>query len=165
MTAAPNRPVVTALLHNIRSLWNVGSMFRTADGAGIDHIFLTGYTATPEHPKMNKTALGAEQAVAWTNWRDGLALARGLHAAGHRLWALELGDGAESLFTVEGVLAGDPIVLVFGHEVDGIDPEIHALCERTLYIPMAGMKESLNVAVAFGIAAYHICQLPLIKDC
>ncbi|MCA9988764.1 MAG: RNA methyltransferase, partial [Anaerolineales bacterium] len=162
LTDPADRPVITALLHNIRSLWNVGSMFRTADGAGIDHIYLTGYTATPEHPKMTKTALGAEQAVAWTSWRDGVELARGLREAGCRLWALELGEGAVPLFDVGGVPAGGPIVLVFGHEVDGVDPEIHALCERTLYIPMAGMKESLNVAVAFGIATYHICHLPLI---
>ena len=157
------KPVVAALLHNIRSLWNVGSMFRTADGAGVAHMYITGYTATPEHPKMNKTALGAEKAIPWTNLRDGLALARGLKAQGCQLWAIELGAGAEPLFSVDRVPAGMPIVLVFGHEVDGVDPEIQALCDRTLFIPMAGIKASLNVAVAFGIATYHVCRLPVIQ--
>ncbi len=154
-----NGPPVEALLDNVRSLRNVGSMFRTADGAGLRHLHLGGFTPTPDHPKLAKTALGAQASVPWTRHRDALAGARELVEAGSRLWALEGGSRAESLF---GALAqlGDtkapPIVLVVGHEVSGIDPRIVDLCERVVQIPMAGIKGSLNVGVALGVAAYFL---------
>lgn len=147
-----------ALLDNIRSLRNVGSIFRTADGAGVEHLYLGGITPTPEHPKLAKTALGAELEVPWSHRPDAAALAAELAANGHRLWALEGGGDSRSLFG-PGPVDGDdprPIVLVLGHEVSGVDPRILRLCERVVHIPMLGIKDSLNVSVAFGIAVYWV---------
>lgn len=156
MAAAPEGPEVSALLDNVRSLKNVGSMFRTADGAGLSHMHLAGFTPTPEHPALAKTALGAEKTVPWTLHRDGAAAAAWLADAGHRLWALEGGPRATPWFAAVGERAGGPIVLVVGHEVSGIDPRILARCERVLALPMLGIKGSLNVSVAFGVALYSL---------
>lgn len=150
-------PAVEALLDNIRSLRNVGSMFRSADGAGVTHMHLGGFTPTPTHPKLAKTALGAERSVAWSHHRDAAAAAEALVDAGKRLWAVEGGPRSRDLFEVvdEAGGPGEPtIVLVFGHEVSGVDPRILARCEQVVRIPMAGVKGSLNVSVAFGIAVY-----------
>ncbi len=145
------------LLDNVRSLTNVGSMFRTADALAVGHMSLGGFTPTPAHPKLAKTALGAEGSVPWTHHPDASKAAEALLAAGQRLWALEGGPRSEDLFEVVDRAGGpsDPtIVLVCGHEVSGIDPRILDRCERVVRIPMAGVKGSLNVSVAFGVAAY-----------
>ncbi|KIG16766.1 tRNA/rRNA methyltransferase (SpoU) [Enhygromyxa salina] len=150
-------PPVEALLDNIRSLSNVGSMFRTADGAGVTHMHLGGFTPTPAHPKFAKTALGAERSVAWSHHPDPAAAADALVGAGKRLWALEGGPRSRDLFELidEAGGPGDPpIVLVLGHEVSGVDPRVVERCEQVVRIPMAGIKGSLNVSSAFGIAAY-----------
>lgn len=157
-------PMVEALLDNVRSLNNVGSMFRTADGAGVRHMHLGGFTPTPAHPKFAKTALGAERSVAWRHWPDPAAAADALVAEGKRLWALEGGSRSIDLFDLVGSAGGlvgsaggpadPPIVLVLGHEVSGVDPRILDRCEQIARIPMVGVKGSLNVSVAFGIAAY-----------
>lgn len=146
---------VRALLDNIRSTYNVGSIFRTADGAGIDHLYLSGITPTPEHAKVNKTALGAEQSVPWSHHGNSLALAQSLRGQGFRLWALETGSGSESLFGEIGMPTA-PVVLVVGNENAGIDPALLGACDRVLALPMLGRKGSLNVVVAFGIAAYFV---------
>ena len=149
-------PEVEALLDNIRSTFNVGAMFRTADGAGLRRIHLCGICPQPDHPRVVKTALGAEQTVPWTYHRNGLDAALELKAAGMRLWALEGGPRAESLFAAARDLPGSPILLVVGNEVSGVDPGILAACDRVVAIPMLGVKDSLNVAIAFGIAAYFL---------
>lgn len=152
-------PPVEALLDNIRSIFNVGAMFRTADGAGLRHLHLCGITASPEHPKVAKTALGAEQSTPWTRYTNALDAARLLKEQGAQLWALERHAGSESLFATnprEASLWRSPLVLVVGNELAGVDPQLLALCDRVLQIPMAGVKESLNVAIAFGIAAYYL---------
>ena len=150
--ADPAAPVrLAALLDNVRSLFNVGSIFRSADGAGFDTLYLAGVTPTPANPKLAKTALGAEQALRWSSHPNSLELAQALAAAGHCLWALEEGPGAESLFAAPPPPPG--LVLVVGSEVTGIDPDLLRLCKATLAIPMRGAKRSLNVATAFGVAA------------
>lgn len=140
-----------ALLDNVRSVYNAGSIFRSADGAGFDALYLCGVTPTPDNPKLAKTALGAHNSVHWESWPNAVVLARQLLADGCHLWALE--EGAR----VEPLLAAPPpplpTVLVVGSEVTGIDPGLLDLCERTLAIPMRGTKRSLNVATAFGVAA------------
>lgn len=156
---APAGPAVEALLDNVRSLTNVGSMFRTADGAGVRHMHLGGFTPTPNHPKFAKTALGAERSVAWSHCPDPAATADALVDAGKRLWALEGGPRSKDLFDLVDAAGGpeDPaIVLVVGHEVSGVDPRILERCEQIARLPMAGIKGSLNVSVAFGIAAYLV---------
>jgi 23S rRNA (guanosine2251-2'-O)-methyltransferase len=147
---------IEALLDNIRSVFNVGNMLRTADGAGIRHMHLCGITPTPNSPKLAKTALGAERSVHWTQHRDGLAAAVSLRKQGLRLWALEGGSRAESLFDARVDPQGSPIVLVVGSEISGVDPGILEHCEKVLCLPMQGVKNTLNVAVAFGIAAYFL---------
>lgn len=151
------QPEIIALLDNIRSIWNVGAMFRIADGCGISHLHLCGITATPEHPRVVKTALGAQEAVPWSYYRNGVDAARELLAAGCRLWALESSAGALPLTQRPDLLPDRPTVLAVGNEKAGIDPGILALCEQAVFIPMVGRKGSLNAAVAFGIAAYKLC--------
>ena len=148
-------PHVEALLDNIRSALNVGAIFRTADGAGIKRLHLAGITATPDHPRVIKTALGAETSVPWSYYGNGLAAAHALQEQGYRLWALESRPHAISLFQVRPE-TNRPLLFVVGHEKAGVDPGILALCEQTLHIPMAGHKSSLNVATAFGVAAYYL---------
>ena len=142
---------IAALLDNVRSLFNVGSIFRSADGAGLAHLYLCGFTPTPDNRKLAKTALGAEATVAWSHHRNAVDLAQQLIATGAHLWALETVDGAEPLFAPEPPPAS--LVLVAGNEVTGIDPDLLSLCECSVAIPMLGRKRSLNVATAFGIAA------------
>lgn len=150
------RPSLEILLDNTRSVYNVGSMFRTADGAGIAKIHLCGITSTPEHPKFAKTALGADGTVAWNYYLNGVDAAEALIKQGYVLWALEETEQSESLFGVG--LDGEerPVVVVLGNEVVGVDPEILALCERHLVIPMRGEKKSLNVTIAMGTAVYWL---------
>jgi 23S rRNA (guanosine2251-2'-O)-methyltransferase len=156
----PGAPPVEALLDNIRSTFNVGAMFRTADGAGLRYLHLCGITPTPDNPKIAKTALGAELSVPWKEYPNALDAALLLKEQGLRLWALEGGPQAQSLFapTLQSnrSLSGSPILLVVGSEVAGVDPGLLALCERVVAIPMQGSKRSLNVAIAFGVAAYYL---------
>jgi tRNA G18 (ribose-2'-O)-methylase SpoU len=157
--AAADAPVrLAALLDNVRSIFNTGSIFRSADAAGFDMLHLCGVTPTPANRKLAKTALGAEQSVRWQRHPDSVALARELLAAGRVLWALEEGPGAASLLLAPPPPPG--LVLVVGSEVTGIDPGLLPLCERTLAIPMRGAKRSLNVATAFGVAAVVLCNSP-----
>ncbi len=155
--AAPPAPAVgqrlplAALLDNVRSIFNVGSIFRSADGAGLRHLYLCGITPTPAHPKLAKTALGAEQSVGWSQHNNAVDQAQTLLAAGWSLWALEESAEAQSLWTCDPPAA--PTVLVVGSEVTGVDPDLLVLCQGALAIPMRGRKRSLNVATAFGVAA------------
>jgi tRNA G18 (ribose-2'-O)-methylase SpoU len=150
-------PKIVAVLDNIRSTWNVGSMFRSSDGCGIDHIFLCGITPLPSHPGTKKTALGAENSVSWSHHKNGLELVNSLKMQGFQIWALEGGEHAESLFSsrVRDCRAV-PIALVVGNELTGVDPGIIRVSDRSVYLPMLGVKNSLNVAVAFGVALYVI---------
>ena len=149
-------PVVEALLDNIRSSYNVGSMFRAADGAGLKHIHLSGISSTPDNPKISKTALGAEYAVPWTQYADALTAVNILKNKGYRIWALEGGERSQPLFSLVRELSGPPILLAVGNEVSGVDPGILNQCERIISIPMEGYKRSLNVSIAFGIAVYFL---------
>ena len=151
-------PPIEALLDNIRSAGNVGSMFRTADGAGLRRLHLCGITATPENPSIAKTSLGAHEHLSWSWHADGVAAALALREDGCRLWALEDTPRSEPLFGVQLERDDRPVVLVVGNEVCGVDPGILELCERILYIPMHGAKRSLNAAVAFGVAVYWLAS-------
>ncbi|GIK56029.1 MAG: RNA methyltransferase [Chloroflexi bacterium] len=149
------------LLDNIRSVYNVGSIFRTADGAGVKHLHLAGITATPEHPKLVKTALGADSQMGWSYSRNGVDTAVRLQNQGYRLWALEDAPEAISLYSVKRDMAdGRPILLVVGNENVGVDPAILQWSDQILALPMLGVKDSLNVAVACGIAVYHLSLAP-----
>ncbi len=153
---APAGLQLEGLLDNIRSLFNVGAIFRSAEGAGFSSLHLCGITPTPDHPKLAKTALGAESCLQWTYTPNALAAARSLKEGGAILWALECTGDARPLFDILAERPAGRLVLVAGNEVVGVDPGLMAMCDRVVMLPMQGQKESLNVAVAFGIAAYAI---------
>lgn len=156
LTSPPSEIVFIGLLDNIRSIHNVGSMFRSADGAGVFHLHLTGITATPEHPKLSKAALGANEIIPWTYHRNGVDAAIMLRDCGYHLWALErLNSPTPPLISPDSPLP-EKLALIVGNERAGVDPGIMALCHGVISLPMMGEKSSLNVAVAFGIAIYSL---------
>ena len=142
-----------AVLNDIRSLYNVGSIFRTADGAGLEKLWLCGITGHPPDTPITKTALRAEKEEPWEYRRDVLALLKELKAKGYRIVFLE--QLAESIPYQDYAPEG-PVCLVLGNEITGVSDELVALCDETIEIEMAGLKNSLNVSVAFGIVAYHL---------
>lgn len=152
----PDHLILVGLLDNIRSIHNVGSMFRTADGAGVAHLHLAGITATPDNPKLAKAALGAHEAIPWMYHPNGPEAAANLKAGGFQLWALERLNSSGSSFGSFVPQTSSKVALVVGNERAGIDPAILELCDTVLSLPMAGDKSSLNAAVAFGIALYYL---------
>lgn len=146
---------LSILLDNIRSAWNVGSIFRTADGFGVNKLYLCGITPTPENESMHKTSLGAEETVAWEYSRNALETAKRLKADGHILIALEQDARANPLDAMDRASL-QKTVLVIGNEITGVDPELLDLCDQIVYIPMRGQKQSFNVEVAFAITAYAL---------
>jgi 23S rRNA (guanosine2251-2'-O)-methyltransferase len=149
----PTHRRIYALLDNLRSAWNVGSIIRTAEGAGFAHLYLGGITPTPQSRKVLKTSLGAERSLSWSQHNNSLRQVERLKSQGYLIWALENVPGSVPIFETVKKLYDAPRVLVVGNEVCGIDPDILRQSDRLLAIPMQGLKKSLNVAVAFGIAA------------
>jgi tRNA G18 (ribose-2'-O)-methylase SpoU len=151
----PRHPV-SVVAHNIRSIYNVGALFRTGDAARIEHLYVTGYTGTPDHKDLHKTALGAQDLVPWSTEDDVFELLEDLRSQGYTIAALELTDASQP----PAALAADafPLALVLGNEVHGIDREVLAACDVALEIPQYGAKQSLNVSVAFGIAVYDLVR-------
>lgn len=149
--AAIERLPFAVVLDNVRSLWNVGSMFRTADSCGVRLMILTGITGCPPRPELSKTALGADEAVAWRYAADPVEAVRGLIAGGYTAVALETSPCAIPLDRFEWP---DRVALVVGNEVAGVADPVLAVCSLHLSLPMRGIKDSLNVAVAFGVAAF-----------
>jgi 23S rRNA (guanosine2251-2'-O)-methyltransferase len=147
------QPRIYALLDGIRSAWNVGSMFRTADAAGLAGLYLCGVTPTPPRPDLEKTALGASLTVPWTYWDDSIAAVNHLRAQSIQVVALELTPTARPY---DHPFYRSPVCFVVGHELRGVRPEVLALADDTVAIPMWGIKHSLNVAVSFGIMAYGV---------
>lgn len=141
-----------AVLNDVRSLYNVGSIFRTADGAGVEKLWLCGITGHPPDTQITKTALGAEKEVPWEYRRDAREVLRELKAQGYRIVFLE--QLAESIPYQDYHPAG-LVCLVVGNEVAGVSDGLVSLCDETIEIDMAGLKNSLNVSVAFGVVAYH----------
>lgn len=141
------------VLDNIRSAHNTGAIFRIADGAGAEKIWLCGITAFPPNGQITKTSLGAEQTVPWEYHEDTAAVLNLLKAHGYQIVLLEQTDAS---FDYHHFEAKGPVCLVVGNEVDGIAPPLVSLAERAIEIPMHGIKNSLNASVACGIAVYHI---------
>jgi tRNA G18 (ribose-2'-O)-methylase SpoU len=159
----PFEQTIEVVLENIRSAFNVGSIFRTSDSAGINMLHLCGVTSTPDNPKVSKTALGAEFSIPWAYYPDSLEIIRDRHNKGYYILALEGGEDAVQLQDITANLPDQPILMVLGSEVSGLDPKILALCHQIVAIPMSGFKDSLNVAVAYGIAVYFLRYFPSIK--
>jgi 23S rRNA (guanosine2251-2'-O)-methyltransferase len=154
-SALPEGPLLEAVLDNLRSAYNVGAILRTADGCGLRRVHLCGVTPTPDNPKVAKTGLGAQTWLPWVKHLDTISAVEAAKARGLAIWALEGGPRSVSLFEPIQTLP-EQIALVVGSEVSGVDPAVIERCDRVVYIPMVGIKGSLNVAVAFGIAAYAI---------
>lgn len=152
----PATPFCGALLDNIRSIYNVGSIFRTADGLALDHLYLCGITATPEHPRLAKTALGSQESIRWSSHRNAVDIVISLMENGYEVWALEGGPNAEYIFSIQSLPPSGKVILAVGNEITGLDPGIVRLCSKVLFLPMQGLKGSLNVSVAFGVAAYYL---------
>jgi tRNA G18 (ribose-2'-O)-methylase SpoU len=148
-------PQFSVLLDNLRSAYNVGSILRTSDGAGIQHAYLCGITPTPNHPRLAKTALSAEIHTSWSHHNNGVEVVRSLRESGHFIIGLETSSTAGDLF-LEDYQPPPKTVLIVGNEICGIDPSILEQCSAVFSLPMLGMKQSLNVAVSFGIAAYNL---------
>ena len=151
------QPQYSAVLEDIRSLWNVGSMFRTADGAGFSQLYLCGITGTPPNKALAKTSLGAEEHVSWEHCNHALEIIPRLKLGGVQILALERTETSVDLdLALEEKRVRTPICLIVGNEVAGVSAETLARADLTCHLPMHGHKVSLNVAVAFGIAAYRI---------
>jgi len=149
--------VCCAVLEDIRSLWNVGSMFRTADAMGMGRLFLTGITGSPPRKEIAKTSLGAEDHVGWSYCGHALDILPKLKAQGLIVLGLERCKSSKPLSDIaRSFEPSKRFVLVVGNEVTGISPETLAACDAIADLPMCGIKESLNVAVAFGVAAYAL---------
>lgn len=150
-----NKRQFYVICHNIRSVFNVGSIFRTADALAVDKIFLCGYTPTPKDEKLRKTSLGAEELVAWEKCAQTWRVVENLKKQGVFVVALELSPKSIP-YNKLNLSENKSISLVLGNEVEGLPKNILDRCDAAIEIPMRGKKESLNVAVAFGVAGYEI---------
>lgn len=146
---------VSILLDNIRSLYNVGSFFRTSDAAGIEKLFLCGITGHPPQKALTKTALGSEDRVPWEHSWDAAATVRSMQERGFEIAAIETSPHSVDLFDWIPRL---PVCVIFGHEVDGIQKPLLEMCDTHVRIPMLGLKHSLNVATAGGIVIYELLR-------
>lgn len=151
MTIANNDFYIIA--HNIRSLHNVGTIFRTADALGVSRLFLTGYTATPPRPEIAKVSLGSENSVAWQHYKTIGPLIKKLQKEKINIIALEKCPGS---IVYTKFKAKFPLALIIGNEVRGISSALLQKCDSIIHLPMRGIKESLNVGVALGAAAYYL---------
>jgi tRNA G18 (ribose-2'-O)-methylase SpoU len=146
---------LTVVLDNVRSLNNIGSVFRTSDAFRVEHIALCGITATPPHREIHKTALGAEESVAWSYHEDTAECVKALKAKGYRIYAVELAQNSLKL-DKDPVDTEHPIALVFGNEIEGVQEEVMELCDASLEIPQFGTKHSLNVSCAAAIVIWEM---------
>lgn len=156
LSQQPRVPVY-ALIENVRSLYNVGSIFRTSDGARLEKLILSGYTPYPPRKEIDKTALGATRSVPWEYVKDPLEALKRLKAAGVRICVLEQTDRSIPYYTFRK--EDFPVCLVVGNEITGVSREVIAAADCAIDIPMFGMKQSLNVAVAYGIAVFELARI------
>ena len=151
---------ITAVLDNIRSVHNVGSIFRTAVGLDLNKIYLCGISPTPEHRSFQKTSFGAEKFIEWEKSLNSPKTINFLQSTGYKTISLEITKNSKQLDQIEpGVVRGDKFAIVVGNEIAGIDPMILNSSDLVLSIPISGANKSFNVAVAFGIAVYQLRKL------
>jgi 23S rRNA (guanosine2251-2'-O)-methyltransferase len=143
------------LLDNVRSMYNVGAFFRTADAAGLEKLHLCGITGYPPKRAITKTALGAEASVPWEHAWEPVPVVEALRGRGYEIAAVETSAHAVDLFDWQPRF---PVCVIFGHEVEGIRPELSAMCDTHVRIPMLGIKHSLNVATAGGVVIYELLR-------
>ena len=146
---------VSLLLDNVRSMYNVGSFFRTADGAGVEQLFLSGITGRPPKSEITKTALGAETRVPWHAVDEPLRQINKLQEDGYEIAAIETNEQAVDIFDWQPRF---PVCVLFGHEVDGLSLSLLEACDTYVRLPMLGLKHSLNVASAGAIVMYDLLR-------
>ena len=146
---------VSVLLENVRSLYNVGAFFRTGDAVSLERLYLAGITGYPPENMIAKTALGAEETLPWERVADARAQAASLRARHYEIAAIETSVHAVDLFEWQPRF---PVCVLFGHETDGLTPELSAMADTHVRIPMLGRKHSLNVATAGGVVLYELLR-------
>jgi len=148
---------VMVVLENIRSAYNVGSVFRTSDAFLVEGIFIIGYSAKPPHKEIKKTALGAEETVAWRHFSTSAEAIEQLKSDGYTIYAVEQAEGSIQLQDLSPA-PDEKIAVVFGNEVTGVEQNTIHLCDHVLEIPQFGMKHSLNIATAAGVVLWEIVR-------
>lgn len=148
---------VYVILDSIRSSYNVGSIFRTSDGAMIEKLFLCGYTPHPPKKEVLKTALGSQDSVLWEYAKDAKEVILNLKRIGIKICALELTESSIPHYNLNKDIL--PMALLIGNEITGVSQELLDLCDISIEIPQFGIKQSLNVAVAYGIAAFELRRI------
>ena len=149
---------IVVILDNVRSMYNVGSVFRTSDAFLMEAVYLCGYTPQPPHRDIHKTALGATETVEWHYYNHTTDAVLLLKEKGYKVFAIEQAEGSTSLdkFTYDGKIA-----VVFGNEVEGVDNEVMQLCDGCIEIPQFGTKHSFNISVAVGIVLWELSRTNL----
>ena len=153
---AEKNPVI-AVLENIRSAYNVGSVFRTADAFLLQAVYIVGYTCTPPHKEIKKTALGAEDTVEWQYFKTSDEAIRHLKSIGYKVYAVEQVARSLKLNQVQ-FSSSDNIAVIFGNEVTGVEQSTISHCDGFLEIPQMGMKHSLNIATAAGVVLWELTK-------
>ncbi len=157
--ASEKMPIIV-VLENIRSAYNVGSVFRTSDAFLIEAIYITGYSARPPHKEIKKTALGAEESVNWKHFSNAGEAVAGLRKEGYKVYAIEQVENSVHLQHL-GWDKEERIAVIFGNEVSGVEQSTIALCDGTIEIPQLGMKHSLNIATAAGVVLWELVRRKL----
>ncbi|MFA3782627.1 RNA methyltransferase [Melioribacteraceae bacterium 4301-Me] len=148
---------VYVILNSIRSAYNVGSIFRTSDGAMIEKLYLCGYTPHPPQKEVLKTALGSQESVEWEYVNDPKEVITFLKVKGVKICALELTDKSQLYYKLTKEVF--PVCLIVGNEINGVSQDLLELCDFSIEIPQYGIKQSLNVAVAYGIAIFDLRRI------
>jgi 23S rRNA (guanosine2251-2'-O)-methyltransferase len=148
---------VMVVLENIRSAYNVGSVFRTSDAFLVEGIFIIGYSAKPPHKEIKKTALGAEDTVAWQHFSTSAEAIARLKEEGYTIYAVEQAEGSIRLQDLSPA-ENEKVAVVFGNEVTGVEQSTIHLCDHVLEIPQLGMKHSLNIATAAGVVLWELVR-------
>ena len=144
---------IIIICDNIRSAYNIGTIFRSADALGIEKIYLLGITPTPQNPKVQKTALGAEKTIPWEKVKQPMRLLKKLKKQNYQIISLETGARAKNYTQFSPRF---PLAVILDNEVMGIKKNILKASDEIIFLPQLGEKESLNVAVAFGVIGYHL---------
>lgn len=154
---------IIVVLENIRSAYNVGSVFRTGDAFLIEAVYIIGYSAVPPHKEIKKTALGAEESVTWKHFAKTDEAIAQLKADGYKVYAVEQAEGSISLENVQQA-EGEKLAVILGNEVTGVEQDTIAACDGCIEIPQLGMKHSLNIATAAGVVLWELVRKSLIKQ-
>jgi len=156
-----NKKPIVVVMDNIRSMHNVGSVFRTSDGFLIDGICLCGFTPQPPHRDIHKTALGATETVDWVYYENTVDAVKDLQQRGYQVYAIEQTEGSISLEQFKQLhpnASDHPLAFVFGNEVDGVDQDVIGICDGVIEIPQWGMKHSLNISVAAAVVLWELVR-------